>query len=152
MVSKKRLLILGSSFRRREHSGFLPALDRFDGLFFRVARKCLADTKDVDVIVMVGDLTLVNGNAPLPYRKPAGSEWGKQKFAGEVLEKAKVKNEEFLRKKLKDRRYSEVYLAMGKQYAKALPNLKKYDVIVVFPTSGGPGPKAKALKEWFLES
>lgn len=151
MVSKKRLLILGPSFRRRKDNGFLPAFDRFDGLFFRVARKYLADIKGVDVIVMVDDLTLVDGNAPLPYCKPAGSEWGKQRFVGEVLEKAKVKNEEFLRKKLKDRRYSEVYLAMGKQYAEALPDLEKYDVIVVFPTSGGLGPKAKALKEWVFE-
>jgi len=55
-----------------------------------------------------------------------------------------------LEKKLKNRWYSEVYLAIGKQYAVALPDLTKYGVKVVFPTSGGPGPKAQALKQWIL--
>ena len=40
---------------------------------------------------------------------------------------------------------------MGKKYAMALPELSKYNVNVVFPTCGGPGPKAKALKEWLCK-
>lgn len=151
MAGKRRLLILGPSFRRRKDSGFLSALERFDGLFFRVARKYLGSVRDVDVVVMVDDLTLVDGDAPLAYREPEGSEWGKQKFSREVLEKAKERNEEFLSKKLRNGRYFEVYLAMGKQYAEALPDLAKYGVKVVFPTSGGPGPKAQALKEWIMK-
>ncbi|MGB9841556.1 MAG: hypothetical protein ACPLKZ_02400 [Candidatus Bathyarchaeales archaeon] len=148
MAKKRRLLVLGPSFRRRRESELLPAFERFDGLFFRVARKYLGDVRDVDVVVMVDDSTLVDGSAPLAYSAPAGSGWGKQKFSKESLEKAKVKNEEFLGKRLKNGKYSEVYLAMGKQYAEALPDLKKYGVEVVFPTSGGPGPKARALKAW----
>jgi hypothetical protein len=35
---------------------------------------------------------------------------------------------------------------MGKEYARALPDLAWFGVKVVFPTSGGPGPKARALK------
>jgi len=148
---KRRLLVLGPSFRRRKDSGLLSALERFDGLFFRVARKYLGSVRDVDVVVMVDDLTLVDGDAPLAFREPEGSEWGKQKFSKEVLEKAKAQNEEFLKKKLKNGRYSEVYLAMGKQYAEALPDLERYGVKIVFPTSGGPGPKAQALKEWIMK-
>ena len=151
MGRKRRLLVLGPSFRRRKDSGLLSALERFDGLFFRVARKYLGSVRDVDVVVMVDDLTLVDGDAPLAFREPEGSEWGKQKFSKEVLEKAKAQNEEFLKKKLKNGRYSEVYLAMGKQYAEALPDLERYGVKIVFPTSGGPGPKAQALKEWIMK-
>ncbi|MGB9693670.1 MAG: hypothetical protein ACPLYF_02390 [Fervidobacterium sp.] len=152
MVRKRRLLVLGPSFRRRKDSGLLPALERFDGLFFRVARKYLGGVRGVDVVVMVDDLTLVDGDAPLAFREPEGSEWGKQRFSKEVLEEAKVKNEEFLSKMLKNGRYSEVYFAMGRQYAEALPDLEKYGVKVVFPTSGGPGPKAQALKEWIMRA
>lgn len=39
-------------------------------------------------------------------------------------------------------------MAMGKRYAETLPDLTKFDVKVVFPLSGGPGPKAQALKNW----
>jgi len=142
------LLILGPSFRRRHDEGLLCAFERFDGIFFRVARKYLDKAKDVDVVVMVDDLTLVDGSSPLAFCEPVGSEWGKQRFSREVLERARTVNESFLRRKLRNGQYAEVFLAMGKQYAKALPNLTKFGVKIVFPSSGGPGPKAQALKEW----
>ena len=144
-------MILGPSFRRRRNAGLLPAFERFDGLFFRVARKYLSSVRDVDVVVMVDDLTLVDGDSPLAYREPVGSEWGKQRFSEEVLEKARIVNEKFFEKKFRNGRYSEVCLAMGRQYAEALPDLAKFGVKVVFPTSGGPGPKAQALKQWILK-
>ena len=148
---KKRLLILGPSFRRKCDTGLLPAFERFDGLFYRVTRKYSNEAKDVDIIVMTDDLTLVEGSTLLPYREPMGSKWGKQKFSEEVLEKARSFNEKFLEEKLRNGQYSEIYLAMGKQYAHALPDLTKFNIKVIFPTSGGPGPKAQALKRWILK-
>jgi hypothetical protein len=148
--NKRRLLVLGPSFRRKQDEKLLPALERFDGIFFRVARKYLSRARDVDVVVMLDDLTLVDGSTPLAYRRPEGSEWGKQKFSKELLEKAKAVNEKFLTEKLKSAQYSEVFLAMGKQHAKAIPDLAKFGVKVIFPTTGGPGPKARALKQWLI--
>jgi len=144
----KRLLILGPSFRRNKTNDPLPALDRYDGVFFRVARKYLGEVKDVDVVVMRDDLTLVDGEAPIPYVPPVGDVWGRQYFSKEELDKAREANEDFLNKKLRSRRYSEIFIAMGKKHAKALPDLSHHDVKVIFPTYGGPGPKARALKEW----
>jgi len=148
LAGKRRLLVLGPSFRRDRRGGLLSAVERFDGLFFRVARKYLGSVRDVDVVVMVDDLTLVDGKTPLPYKEPQGNEWGKQRFSDKALGEAKKKNEEFLSKRLRNRKYSEVFLSMGKQHAEALPDLSGYGVKVVFPTAGGPGPKAKALREW----
>jgi hypothetical protein len=150
LAGKRRLLILGPSFRRRCDERLLPALERFEGLFFRITRKYLNSIKSLDVVVMADDLNLVDGSTPLAYREPVGSEWGKQRFSGEVLEKARAANERFLEKKLRNGRYSEVYYAMGRRYAEALPDLAKFGVRVVFPTSGGPGPKARALKRWIF--
>lgn len=144
-------MILGPSFRRRRDAGPLPALERFDGLLFRIARKYLGGAGDVDVVVMADDLGLVDGDAPLAFREPEGDGWGGQKFSKEALGRARAANEKFLEEKLRDGRYGEVYLAMGKQYAAALPDLAKFGVKVIFPTSGGPGPKAQALKQWFQE-
>lgn len=39
---------------------------------------------------------------------------------------------------------------MGKQFAKALPDLTQYNVKFIFPR-GGPGPKAQALKQWITK-
>jgi hypothetical protein len=151
LTGKRRLLVLGPSFRRRRDEGPLPALERFDGLFFRVARKCLDNIKDVDVLVMVDDLTLVDGTTPLAYREPVGAKWGGRRVPKEALEKARAINKRVLEERLKSGQYLEVFLAMGKEYAKALPDLAKFGVKVVFPTSGGPGPKAQALRRWILK-
>lgn len=144
----KRLLVLGPSFRRRMDPGPLQAIQRFDGLFYRVARKYLQKAKDVDVLIMEDDLTLVDEKTPLPYNPPDGESWGKQSILKETVERARKSNESVLSEKLKSGRYSEVFLAMGKKYAEAFPDISRLKVKVVFPATGGPGPKARALKEW----
>jgi hypothetical protein len=149
-AKKRLLLILGPSFRRNKRSEPLPALERYDGLFFRVARKYLGNAKDVDVIVMKDDLTLVDGTAPLTYEPPRGDRWMIHPLSDDEIKAGKIKNEAFLKRKLLGGKYLEVFFAMGKKYAEALPDLSKFNVKVVFPTSGGPGPKAKALKEWLV--
>lgn len=146
----KRLLILGPSFRRNKSNEVLSALERYDGIYFRVARKYLSQVQNVDVVVMVDDLTLVEGASSLRYVPSKGNVWGRQSFHKDILEKARDRNEAFLRRKLNGGKYSKVFIAMGKKHANALPDLSRYNVKVIFPTHGGLGPKAKALKEWFL--
>jgi hypothetical protein len=148
-LTKKRLmLILGSSFRRNRSEESLHAIERYDGLFFRVARKYLGSVKNVDVVVMADDLTLVDGDSPIPYNEPEGDHWGQQRFNEAIVKNAKTKNEDFLSKKLGNGKHSEVFISMGKTHTKALPDLTQYGVGVEFPASGGPGPKAQALREW----
>jgi len=101
LAGKRRLLILGPSFRRRRDESPLPALERFDGLFFRVARKHLSNAKDVDVLVMTDDLTLVDATTPLAYREPVGTKWGGQRPPEEALERARAINERVLEERLK---------------------------------------------------
>lgn len=151
-MKNKRLLILGPAFRRRKEDGLLPAFERYDGLFYRVARKYLGDIKDVDVVVMKNDLTLVDGSAPLPYTEPEGMNWGAKTIPKKIVENAKKINESYLKNKLKRKKYSEVFISMGKAYATALPDIATNNIKVVFPTSGGPGPKAQALKEWLKKT
>lgn len=151
-MPSKKLLILGPSFRRNDKSECVPALERYDGLFFRIARKYLASAKNVDVVVMKNDLTLIDGDAPLAYQPPKGDKWMICPLSDDEVKAGKIKNEAFLNRKLRGGKYQEIFLAMGKRYAEALPDLSKFNVNVVFPTSGGPGPKAKALKEWLSRS
>jgi hypothetical protein len=148
LAKEKSLLILGPSFRRKTQKEPIPAVERFDGLFFRVAKKYLKTTKNVNVAVMLDDLTLVDESTPLPYKEPEGTKWGGKPIMKNTSNEAIEKNQTYLAAKLRGKRYSEVFVAMGKEYAKALPDLTVFDIKVIFPTSGGPGPKAQALKEW----
>jgi len=97
---------------------------------------------------MRDNLTLVDGSAIVPYSKPEGEHWRIKTIHREAVEPAKVVNESYLRNKLRRRKYCEIFISMGKGYAAALPELSQYEIIVRFPASGGPGPKAQALKEW----
>jgi hypothetical protein len=97
---------------------------------------------------MLDDLTLVDGSTPLPYSEPEGTRWREKLISKTMIENAIEKNRSYLTTKLKNKKYSEVFLAIGKQYGAALPDFTKYQVKVIFPASGGLGPKAQALKEW----
>ena len=155
-MKRRRLLILGPSFRRRTDDGLLPAIERFDGVFFRVARKHLSgrtrDSKNTDLLVMKDDLTLIDGDALLTYAPPAGRMWSTVSFLTKRIEESREFNQSYLEKKVKGNKYCEVFVAMGKNFAAALPDLSKYDLEVIFPTTGGIGPKATALMEWLVKN
>jgi len=136
-LTKRRLLILGPSFRRKKDEGPLPAFERFDGLFFRVARKYLKSVRDVDILIMKDDLTLVGDKTILAYDPPKGNKWSTQSLPKTVLDEGRKQNQGILDQKVRSGRYGEVFIAMGKKYAEALPDFSKYNIKVVFPTSGG---------------
>lgn len=149
MARKRRLLLLGPSFRRDKSDGLLPAVERYDGLFFRITRKYSSSVKDVDVLVMRDDMVLVDSKTALPYSPPEGEKWGARSFSEKVIKEARERNKAVLSKKLMGGRYLDIFVAMGKRYAEALPDLSQFDVEVIFPVRGGGiGPKARALKEW----
>lgn len=83
-----------------------------------------------------------------PYNPPKGKNWHTPSVSEDVIKKARERNKIALSKKLMGGRYLEIFIAMGKRYAEALPDLSQFDVKVIFPASGGPGPKAQALKKW----
>ncbi len=148
MSKANRLLILGPSFRRRKDQPSLPAIERFDGLFYRVARKYMNKVKDVDILVMKDDLTIVDGSTPLAFSQPQGSSWGAPTIEKNTIERAKRINDSYLKRKLGRKEYSEIFISMGRTYAGALPNSLFESRNTIFPTSGGPGVKALALKNW----
>ena len=99
-MANHRFLVLGPTYRRNSSEESLIAIERYDGVFFRVARKHLKRVRDVDVVVMVDDLTLVDSNFLLHYVPPSGGVWGRQSFSKDIYEKARMKNEAFLNEKL----------------------------------------------------
>jgi hypothetical protein len=148
----KRLLILGPSYKRRSEEKPIPALERYDGLYFRTARKHLLKSKGVDVVVMLDNLCLVNGSTPVLFTQSQGDSWTSMRhFKPHPSKEVNKTNAEFLRQKLRNSKYEEVFLSMGKEYAAALPEMSQFRVPVVFPTSGGLGTKARALKDWLTK-
>jgi len=108
-LAKKRLLILGPSFRRKKDEGLLPAFKRFDGLFFRVARKYLRSVRDIDILIMKDDLTLVGEKTILAYDPPKGNKWSTQSLPKRVLDEGRKQNQGFLDQKVRSGKYGEVF-------------------------------------------
>jgi hypothetical protein len=61
----------------------------------------LGNVKDVDVLVMVDDLTLVDTTTPLAHHEPVGTKWGGRRLPKEALEKARAINGRVLEERLK---------------------------------------------------
>ena len=80
MPGTKKLLLLGPSFRRNLSNEPVSAIERYDGLFFRITKKYL-DKRKIDITVMLDDLTLVNGTTSIPYISPEGTEWKSRNFS-----------------------------------------------------------------------
>jgi hypothetical protein len=146
MKSRKRLLILGPSFRRRKDEGLLPAIERFDGLFLRIARKHLRSTSGIEVAIMRDDLILVESKALIAYAPPIGHRWGERAFSEAELKDAKLKNTCFLGA-LSAKSYAEIFIVIGKTHCDALPDLSGFRK-VTFASGRSLGTKAQTLVKW----
>ena len=145
-----KLLILGPSYRRNPSPEPLPAIERYDGLFYRIVRKYIdkIKEKDIDVIIVTEDLDIVTPEMKLPYKPPVGERWKTLPPIEKDPEKVKLLRNQIL-KLVKERRYEEIFVALNRYYQVLLPDLAAYTgkMIVSFK---GIGPKAQALKQWLL--
>jgi hypothetical protein len=118
----RKLLIMPPSYRRKSDAKPLPAIERYDGVLYRVLRRNLKSDK-VDVLVLTEDLELVWAEDQLPYKKPKEDSWSG--FGPKDVPKEVVKrNVEFL-KKIFEKEYDEVFVALGRNLEKLLVILKK---------------------------
>ena len=69
----KRLIIVSSSLRRlKEPTGPISALERFDGVYFRIIKKCKREGKlsDTDCIILSMRFGIIYQNENVPYYGP----------------------------------------------------------------------------------
>lgn len=147
---KMRLLIMPPSYRRKYTPNLLPAIERYDGILFRVLRKFLEKhkPKDLDIIILTEDLELIDANTPLPPKTPikGKTKWLPEKIPNEKIEK----NLKFLKNLAEKKQYSEIFVALSLKMRKALrgvetifPNSK-----VIYIEGKGLGDYARHLKQW----
>ena len=143
-----KLLILGPSYRRNPSPEPLPAIERYDGQFYRIVRKYMDELreKDVDVIIITEDLDVVTPEMKLPYKPPTGDQW--KVFQPSVKDSEKVRKlQEQILEVVKSKRYDEIFIALNRYYRQLLPDLTPYANKVI-AYSKGFGKKMRYLKEW----
>jgi len=142
-----KLLILGPTYRRSTSPEPLPAIERYDGLLYRIARKNMGKVKEkgIDIVIVTEDLEVVTLETKLPHKPPAGSKWRTLPptiMDSERIEKLRNQVLEIVRSK----KYDEIFVALNKHYRQLLPDLAPYTKEVMADFEG-LGAKAKALKE-----
>jgi len=155
-MTPRRLIIISSSFgRKRDPKDPIPAIERFDGVYFRVARKYLREgrLKNTDIIVVSPEYGLLASEDKIPYSAPKfGTSWRyESSLSDDSVLKLRQSNLIRLKQLVGRRTYAEVYVNVGKAFMPFILGFEKITKAPIVWSSGrGLGPKAKHMKNWIL--
>lgn len=147
MRTCRRLLILACSARKRVDAELLPAIERYDGICYRVLRRWLRNApvavrSSVDILIMSAEFGLICKNTPVPY-------YDRKMNLQRALELA-PRSVQILRECCTAADYSEIFLAMGSVYLKGVSPIEQWlpPQVRLCCTSGGIGRQAAQLRAW----
>jgi len=153
VTTTKRLLILGPSYKRQTNPELLQAIERYDGVFFRVTRKN-KHGDDTKVLILTENLTLLDANDRIPFMPPKGGMWDQSNTISHqtsYISKMRLENSKIIGRTIDENNIEEIFVAMGAIFRKALPDFSEFNTRVILP-HGGLCPTAKSLKQWLQNS
>ncbi len=141
----QRLLILACSQRKRPGAGLLPAIERYDGVNFRVLRKAMREgywPGNLDVLILSAKYGLIKLDTPIENynlkmtRKRALTLQSKVSRALDIL--------------LEQTHYSTIFVNLGSDYLASLEGSKRMNFLsdIVIYATGGIGVKMSTMKKW----
>jgi hypothetical protein len=145
----RRLLVMACSSRKTSIAEWVPAIDRYDGVMFRVVsrlRRLRQMPDDVDVVILSAKYGLLESGELIQAYD--------MRMTPEAARRQSDRNVAVLKTKLDSKRYAEVFISAGKTYLLALEPIgawQKEDVPVAV-NKGRIGKQLKTLKLWLLRS
>ena len=143
--SPNRLLVMGCSRRKRLSSPLMPAIERYDGPTYQVLRKfyqCRSNISNLDVYILSARFGLIRASTLIPAYDQSMTPMQAEKLAPQVLSKVSHL--------LKNNKYCELHLCMGRQYLSclygygtALPHDTEVSI-----SEGSMGKRQYLLKQW----
>lgn len=147
-TAPRYLLIMACSQRKCVTPGVLPALQRYDGVYFRVLRKvrreCYWPAK-LDVLIVSAKYGLVEADTPIAHYDVRMTRERATYLRPLVVP--------VLAERIASRAYTEIFLNMGKTYHTAINGWDvslTRDITIVY-AKGGIGRKASQMRTWLLE-
>lgn len=123
----------------------MPAIDRFDGVYFRILRKYLREgrLKGVDILVVSDKYGILQANDLVPFHHPSDKI--------KVTENTRAANLTKLRDMLKKSSYSEIYVVCGEAFLEFITGFEEFaNTTVTYCQGQGLGPKARSLRDWIV--
>ena len=142
------LLIVACSQRKRSDPGLLPAIERYDGVHFRVLRKAQREgywPTNLDVLIVsakYGLLELKTAIEPYDLRMTLKQAMQIRPLVLPILAE-----------RIKSMTYAEVFLNVGKTYRVSLEGWNvglSSDTTIVY-ANGGIGQRARQMRNWLIE-
>lgn len=147
MSTSQCLLILACSQRKLPNKELLSAIERYDGGSFRVLRKVIRETKQLDtvnILILSAKYGLISSSTPIAYYE--------QRINRQRARELKAQTMQELENCAKKDFYREIYIDLGKDYLPAIEEIKN-----LFPRSqinfarGRIGERLRQLKLWLEE-
>ena len=140
-------MILSCSNAKKKSKGSLPAIERYDGINYRIIKKLQREGNfpaDLDVVIISAKYGFLTPDIPIEYYDQKMTK----ERALELQSKVSSKLNEFLQ----NNGYSEIFVNLGKKYKLALNGF--YETVPqntkIIDAEGGIGQKASRMKKWIL--
>ena len=145
----RAIIVAASQRRKQDPKNPIPAIDRFNGVYFRILRKYLREGKlpNTDILIVSQDFGLLKAQDKIPYREPAET----LSLDKETTERLRKSNLESLENIFGAREYTEVYVNVGKVFSKLIEGFQSLTTAkIIYAAGPGLGPKAQHMKEYIL--
>lgn len=148
---KEKLIIVAASSRLKDKiHELMKAIDRYDGVYFRVLRKYLREGKltDTDILIVSQKFGLLWADDEIPYYQSFPGSWGSLSLNEEEINKLRREN----LRKLEEiaRQYASVYINVGKEYLQLIEGFEDFVTGDITYAKGTLGQKARHMKNWIL--
>lgn len=138
---------------KKEPRSPIPAVERYDGVFFRQFRKYRQQGKlpHTDLAIISPKKGILLENTPLPYEEPYAGKMGNLDSPDSDKQSQRNENLQQLNKILR-RNYSEIYVNCGQQFLQLIEGYQTLtSAKITVAEGGGLGPKAAHMKRWIQE-
>ena len=139
---KQVLLIIScSAAKRKSPCAPLPAIERYDGVFFRVLHKAVREGYSwpkMKLVILSAKYGLIRDTTPIPYYD--------QRMNRERAQALRSSVRASLQQILRTGRFDRIYINLGREYATIIQELPA--LAQARWASGGIGQRAAILKSW----
>jgi len=140
-ADRRYLLILSCSKRKRPDPGLLPAIERYDGVNFRVLRKVIREKplSCLDVLVISAKYGLLEADTPIEDY----NEKLTKRRALELVSEVSQRLDQYL-----SAGYLEVYVNLGQLYWITLSKSRLLSKMTVLSAYGSIGLRMSQMRSW----
>jgi len=146
MALDRLLLIVSCSRRKRSDLGLLPAIERYDGVSFRLLRKARREgywPENLDVLILSAKYGLIDISTPIAHYEQRMTRNRANDLKSQVFQVLQTLTQEFS--------YSAVYVELGKDYQDVMEGLTQlFSASSVVYAKGRIGQRLAHLRQWLL--